>query len=501
MSQRQMKEAFVSNLNGTNLLEITLGLSLPPICTVCRGLLLILSQLHSTWGIHLLVDFAILVVPLVTSCTVLSPVLSLVPLILTSLGAGMFYQIYNRRNCHLRAPPRKIIQEFLKTRLEPERIPAVTHFRVFINVLTAISILAVDFPLYPRRYAKTEVYGTGVMDLGVGAFVFGNALICPEVRRGPGTGRSKFHYLARQLFSVWPLVFLGLGRLISVKSVGYHEHLSEYGVHWNFFFTLAVVKVAASLLLVLVSPHKSWVVATGLAVFYQIALDLAQLKVLLLHGSDGKGTRVGMLNANREGIFSIWGYLAIYLAGVQTGLFMLKTRTLLSDWIRAIGSLLLIVSGLFTFLHVTQDYIGPVSRRMANLAFGIWTVAQCLSFLSFLLLGDVLLVLSKFLIKGVDVPCSWNLIQSSGAVKKRETGSPTPEKERKPLNLCLIAAINRNQLLFFLLANVMTGLVNMMVDTLNSSTSWTLSLLHLYMFSNCLIMYVLHIQSVTVKWW
>ena len=36
---------------------------------------------------------------------------------------------------------------------------------------------------------------------------------------------------------------MGFLRLLSVKSTNYVEHASEYGIHWNFLFTVAAVKV------------------------------------------------------------------------------------------------------------------------------------------------------------------------------------------------------------------------------------------------------------------
>ena len=45
------------------------------------------------------------------------------------------------------------------------------------------------------------------------------------------------------LLSSLPLIILGMGRVLSTKGVNYQEHVTEYGVHWNFFFTVSAVKV------------------------------------------------------------------------------------------------------------------------------------------------------------------------------------------------------------------------------------------------------------------
>ena len=58
----------------------------------------------------------------------------------------------------------------------------MTHWRANIYTATAITILAVDFKIFPRRYCKAETFGTGLMDIGVGAFVMSNAMVSPEAR-------------------------------------------------------------------------------------------------------------------------------------------------------------------------------------------------------------------------------------------------------------------------------------------------------------------------------
>jgi hypothetical protein len=44
-------------------------------------------------------------------------------------------------------------------------------------LVTAICILGVDFPIFPRRFAKTADYGYGLMDLGKVADPIGKGLL------------------------------------------------------------------------------------------------------------------------------------------------------------------------------------------------------------------------------------------------------------------------------------------------------------------------------------
>ena len=87
------------------------------------------------------------------------------------------------------------------------------------------------------------------MDLGVGSFVFSAGIVSakPFLKRP----ENRFKPLGGQLINAckhaFPLFVLGFARLIAVKGVDYQEHVSEYGVHWNFFFTLAFLPIFVTL--------------------------------------------------------------------------------------------------------------------------------------------------------------------------------------------------------------------------------------------------------------
>ncbi|XP_076025006.1 phosphatidylinositol-glycan biosynthesis class W protein [Genypterus blacodes] len=494
MSQRELKEAFVSNLNGTSLGEVALGSFLAPVCLINRSLVLIIY--HQVKGSlpmalspvsHLLLDFSMLILPLVLSCSVLSDIFHLVIIGLACFSGCMLWYIYNHPSAR---HPMITGSAFLQSHVQCSQVPFLTAFRVLVNVKTAISILAVDFSIFPRRYAKTETYGTGVMDFGVGAYVFANALVCPEAR-GKDISGSKMNYIWKQLLSVWPLIVLGMGRLVSIKMTSYHEHVSEYGVHWNFFFTLAIVRIVASVLLAVFPVNHSWVMALLIGGLYQFFLETTELKSFMIHNNDrGKD----LLHANKEGIFSVPGYVTIYMAGVQVGLYVMRPRSQVREWLRAMCHLLVGSFVLYVALYTCLTLVEPVSRRLANLPFCLWNIAQAMFFMSFLGTTDIVLLFFKRRSGSPAVPLSWDM-------DTKQLDPDFDRKKREMERLCLFQAVSRNQLLYFLFANLMTGLTNYLVDTLGSGSLFSLCVLLSYMFTNSLVIYVLHLCRITVKFW
>ncbi|KAL4220648.1 hypothetical protein ACF0H5_021044 [Mactra antiquata] len=129
---------------------------------------------------------------------------------------------------------------FLEAKVEfPSRI---SYSRSYINILTAISILAVDFPLFPAYFRKSRLYGTSLMDTGLGFYICSNAIVSPEARGIINTCSFR-RVLKKATVDTLPLIVLGILRYTVMSSIGYHFTSNEYGRHWNFFFTLATVKI------------------------------------------------------------------------------------------------------------------------------------------------------------------------------------------------------------------------------------------------------------------
>lgn len=344
--------------------------------------------------------------------------------------------------------------------------PFLTIYRGAMMVITCLAILAVDFKIYPRRFAKVENWGTSLMDLGVGSFVFSGGLVgARPILKEQYAGRTS--KLSTRFYSslrhALPLITLGIIRLYSVKGLDYAEHVTEYGVHWNFFFTLAFIPPFVAIFQSAFQLIPSYaLLAIILGSLYQIVLEYTSLKAFIL-----TAPRTDLISKNREGIFSFFGYLAIFLAGQAAGMFVLPRNSMHTGGPLAQRKRLLMTMGAWSgvwitlYMFTTNYKYGlamSVSRRLANLPYFLWVSAfNCSQLTAF---------------------CLVETIFFSAAHKSTDAKTEKENYERSTSRV--LEAFNRNGLAIFLIANVLTGLVNLTISTLFVSNLQAMGILLLY---------------------
>ncbi|XP_024986284.1 uncharacterized protein At4g17910 isoform X1 [Cynara cardunculus var. scolymus] len=455
---KHLKEQFVSNLTGSSMLEIFVLSAIFPMLILLRHAIGICKIDHVTnetsskkkdtsplvsrnqriYIVTMIIDFLSIVLPITLLCTVLAE--------WTYVNGALFIlmlllSISSKR--HGSSWDQEEGVHSLRT--------YVSSYRVFMMLITCICILAVDFKIFPRRYAKTETYGTSLMDLGVGAFVLANSLVSHQARGISSMG------LRSVLSSTSPLLILGFARLVFTTGVDYQVHVGEYGVHWNFFFTLAGVAVLTSI--INVSPKYCGIVGSLVLIGYQVCL-MSGLNVYLL--SAKRGTDI--ISQNKEGIYSIFGYWGLHLIGVWLGntlLFEKNPDLRTNRWARKRVWIMFLFFWCLTL--ILNSYVERPSRRMCNLTYVTMVLATNLEMLAIIMLSDYI---------------------PGGKVSLLEQ------------------AINRNLLAVFIVANLLTGLVNLsMDDTLFVLPGTALVILIGYGFITCAAAAFADYNGIKLKFW
>lgn len=462
-SYKTLKEDFVSNLSGGTVSEINW------VTAVAPAAYLLWAALQSRQGYFLsygppafLADFLLNVGGILLAITAYSSNTILLNALLGS-PAVILYVLpsttgYRKRPSKPSAN-KPVESTGAKEELEPLPIrPFITTYRGAMIVVTCLAILAVDFRIFPRRFAKVETWGTSLMDVGVGSFVFSAGLVSARsVLQARLAGKtSSFSSQLKSAFrAMLPLLVLGFIRLYSVKDLDYAEHVTEYGVHWNFFFTSALLPLfVAPLQSVSAVVPYTGLVSILVSGLYQTLLEFTRLKAYIL-----TAPRTDLLSQNREGLFSFWGYLAIFWAGQALGFDVLsrnasQTLTTKSGLQQRKRLLIRLAawSALWAFLFyvVTSYKIGfafQVSRRLANQPYVLWVSAfNCAQITVFCLVETLFF-------PGV-------YMAADRTLERRECENATSR---------VLKGFNRNGLAIFLVANLLTGLVNMTLDTLSTS--------------------------------
>lgn len=88
-----------------------------------------------------------------------------------------------------------------------------------------------------------------------------------------------------------------------LSNLDYQEHASEYGIHWNFYTTIAVISV---ILVLMRNPDFALPTAFILMFVYEVILKEFELEKYIFHAP-----RFDFVSANREGLASLVGYLSL----------------------------------------------------------------------------------------------------------------------------------------------------------------------------------------------
>lgn len=493
-SYKSMKEEFVSNLSGGGIGEINAVTAVAPVSSVHSGamnlaetdngflqaayLLWSALQIRQRFFLHesfatALTDFLLHVVALLLATTLYSsvPIILNVLLILPALSLFILPQAPAAHKKTSKPASKNGRPPAAKDPLDPlPTRPFVTVWRGGMLVITCLAILAVDFKVFPRRFAKVENWGTSLMDVGVGSFVFSAGVVSarPILRKTVDKNTpTPLEKLFTPIKHALPLLALGFIRLYSVKGLDYAEHVTEYGVHWNFFFTLGLLPPFISLFQTLSAQSPTIVafISLLLGCVYQAVLEYTNLKAFVL-----TAPRTDLLSQNREGIFSFTGYLAMYLAGQAIGLHVLarhSTPGSAPNEVFARRTRLLIILMMWSlfwgisFFFTTSYRFGlnlKVSRRLANLPYVLWVATfNCIQLTMFCL---------------IETCCFPELSKAEmGSVERRESARATPR---------ILKAFNRNGLAIFLVANLVTGLINLTIDTLRMGQYQAIAILLTY---------------------
>ncbi|KAH6206545.1 GPI-anchored wall transfer protein [Parastagonospora nodorum] len=479
---KQLKEAWVSGHTGSSVADVNSVSLAMPLSILLWSVVQSRMRLFTPYTVPaFLVDFLLNCGVTLFATTIYSSTPWVLNLLLL-LPAVILFVLEKPVQAMKEARPQKKDDNAKDSKPDPLPVkPFITNYRGAMMVITCVAILAVDFRVFPRRFAKVENWGTSLMDMGVGSFVFTAGVVSVRSSLKEGTGRRPplSQRLLTSIRHSIPLLVLGTIRLISVKGLDYAEHVTEYGIHWNFFFTLGFLPPFVALFQSFFDLVPSYaILSCTLAALYEIALDWTSLGSYILIAP-----RTNLLSKNREGIFSFIGYLAIFLAGQSLGSIALprqqalpKNSSLGVKLRKTILGQLAIASLLWTALfYFSTSYYGlrlSVSRRIANLPYFLWV--------------------SAFNSYQITICCAIETLLFPNLYK-----APTRSEEKartRDATSSVLYAFNRNGLAVFLVANLLTGLVNMTMPTLHMGVLESMGVL---------IAYTVAVAGVAVglDWW
>lgn len=167
--------------------------------------------------------------------------------------------------------------------------------------------MMVDFPtIFPRYHCKAEDAGWAMMDVGVSAIMFSSGFSSGLIVSHKAPSKKRPSLLKRIIKALTSNLGVTIGatvRFFLLHGIDYHEHVTEWGFHWNFFVTIACMNLLMAFI-----PSANFAMPIG--------LGLLVISEVLMMNFDGYhfvlyAPRQDMISANKEGIASLTGFFVI----------------------------------------------------------------------------------------------------------------------------------------------------------------------------------------------
>ncbi|CAG2181277.1 unnamed protein product, partial [Oppiella nova] len=160
---KQLRQDFIRGHSGSTFGEVIVITCVNQLANLLLiavlSLVPLLTQPNCKW-IRLVVEFFIIMMPFIACITVLSDHILAVCLTIILLTFIAIVLCFTRRQT--KPIVIKELLDFCPT--YGPRLPFLTNLFSTLMTCVCIAILAVDFRIFSRRFAKTEIYGFSLMD-------------------------------------------------------------------------------------------------------------------------------------------------------------------------------------------------------------------------------------------------------------------------------------------------------------------------------------------------
>lgn len=222
---------------------------------------------------------------------------------------------------------------------------------------TTITIFLCDFNFWNRRFSKNDGYTIGLMDLGLGCFMFCNGIVSSLAKKSKLVKNGILMFL------------LGVLRLLVVKGFNLHVSPKEYGVHWNFYFTISAV---IFIFLIIDLPFKS---VPGNLILGVILLTLYELASPIVEEIIFSDERYNLIMQNKEGLISLIPFTGFYLILNHVGRLLFGKDA--KNTLRNLGTMWWIN----IFVYLTAGIYSSASRRLCNVSYLSWILVIMFTFI------------------------------------------------------------------------------------------------------------------------